>query len=110
MTNPATVPAARFPAKFAGRCMCGEKFAAGTVIAYRKSYAHSIVGCPACDYGDFSACSTEFLGEHLRSLHVLANNGMNIRSPGVGRLLALIDTVAAELGRRRSSASASVAA
>jgi hypothetical protein len=84
--------------KFSGKCACGSKVQAGEQIRYERRFAHPLCGCSACQFGTFPGMSRAALSEHIRALHVLANNAITIRSPRTGALLTQID-LAAEAAR-----------
>lgn len=89
-----------FASKYAGKCTCGEKFAAGTVIVYKRG---AVVGCPACNFGDLSGLSDDALMEHYRGTQALANLAFSSRNPKAGKVLAQLDHVCAEVNRRRAA-------
>jgi hypothetical protein len=93
-------------AKFAGRCACGAKFAAGAQIAWSKSYDYSNVGCAACDFGTFPGVSPEALLAEARGYMALADNAINMRATdgSVGRLLTRNELAAAALRAHRRAA------
>lgn len=96
-----TAPVARtntIIARYAGKCICGEKFAAGADIAYFRG---AVVGCSACNYGDLSSLSDDALMEHYRGTQALANLAFSSRNPKAGKVIAHHDYVCAEVNRRR---------
>lgn len=92
-------------AKFAGRCSCGAKVAAGSRIAYGKSYDHAIVGCEACDFATFPGATPESLIVEARGYMALADNAIRMmaRDGSVGRLLTR-NTLCVEAARRAAGA------
>lgn len=76
-------------AKYAGKCACGARVAAGEQIAYSRRYDWPIVGCAACAFGTFEGLNADALLVEARSYMALANNAANMRARdgSVGRLL-----------------------
>lgn len=103
-TTPAHAPRTTLiTARFAGRCACGAKVAAGATIAFGGSYNHRIAGCAGCDFGTFEGCSADYLRDTCRSYMALADNAISMRARdgSVARLLTRLDLAAHALERAR---------